>query len=121
MKLLHIMDYNRRVLGTLSQDADGRLRLDVFATAYMQEFSALLDEITSAPMPLHTHDRIILSDVDRMVSKIIYMLPKDPDFLWAVSEYVNRHPLGDVPVIGHIVNKPAVTPNVKANSPAAVL
>jgi len=119
MKFLHIMDYNRHVLGTLTQDSDGRLRLDVFASAYMREFSALMEEITRAPMPFHTYDRIILPDVDRMVSKILYLRPEDPDFFWAVREYVNRHPISDIPVIGHIVNKPAKTPNIGASSQVA--
>lgn len=106
MMRLHVMDNSGKVLGTLSVDSRFRLRLDLFSSAYLQEFTDLVRELTRSPLPLHTYQRFLTPDSNRIVAQVKYLSPSDPDFLWAVREYVNHHDLGELKVIGHLVDKP---------------
>ena len=106
MKTLDVIDYNRQVLGKLSIDPSGQLQLDIVERGYHLAFDALMREILQAPLPLRTYERVFLPDRVRLETRVRHLTPADPDFLWAVKDYLKRHPLGDTPVVGRVVDKP---------------
>jgi hypothetical protein len=106
MKTLDIINYNRQVLGKLSIDPNGQLELEILERGYHLAFDALMREILQAPLPLRTYERVFLPDRARLETRVRHLTPADPDFLWAVKDYLKRHRLGDTPVVGRIVDIP---------------
>jgi hypothetical protein len=107
VKALDIIDCNRRVLGTLSVDPDGRLRLEVLERGYHLTFDALMRQILRAPLPLRTYEPVILPGEASVEVRIRHVTPGDPDFLWAVRDHLERNSLGDLSVTGRIRDIPA--------------
>lgn len=108
MKTLFIIDYNRRQLGKLSVDPTGEIQLIVINSDYETSLQNFLEQIQLQPLPLHSHKRVYLADRVRMETHVRYLDPSDPDYLWAVKEYLDRHPIGDLPVVGRMIERPVV-------------
>lgn len=109
MKILKIVDYDKRELGTLSVDQVGELNLEISDQDYEDELDELLTQLRKGPLPIRTYERILSEDRIRIETYVRILEPSDPDYLWAVKDFLFFNSIHDLRLLGQVIEKSTLT------------
>ena len=105
MGTLKIVDFDGHHLGTITQDANGELDLEVVDERYRADSKAFLQRIASQPVYLTTGERIEKERKVSFVTRRKQVHPTDPDFLAGVKELLNKTRFGETRVRGLLLRE----------------
>lgn len=105
MRTLRIVDFDGDHLGTITQDTNGELHLEVVDEGYREDMSDFLQRITSQPIYLKTGERIEREGKITFVTRRKEVTPTDPDFLAGVKGLLNKSRFGETRVRGLLLRE----------------
>ncbi|MGQ9555530.1 MAG: hypothetical protein ACUVWR_15615 [Anaerolineae bacterium] len=98
MRLLKILDFDKKQLGAIRMLPDGQLQLEVSDKGQRHNLEAFLKRITSEPAYLTGGERSEVGGKTTFITRRRQVRPGDTDFLAGVQELLNKTRFGSTRV-----------------------